>query len=98
MTHRLIIQADAESEFIESYRWYEEQSTGLGEEFLRCVDACLLSIQRNPKQYAIVHKKVRRALTRRFPFGVFYLVERDAVVVLAIFHLSRDPKQWRGRS
>jgi toxin ParE1/3/4 len=40
---------------------------------------------------------VRRALARRFPYAVFYLVERDRVVVLAVLHQAVDPARWPGR-
>ncbi len=54
------------------YSWYEEQSLGLGMEFLRCVEATLLSIQRNPLSYPTVHVSYRRSLVRRFPFAIFF--------------------------
>jgi len=46
----------------------------------------------------MVHKQVRRALLRRFPYGIFYLVEGDAIPVLACFHGKRDPKVVRQRA
>jgi toxin ParE1/3/4 len=54
-------------------------------------------IQANPNQYPVVHRNVRRALVRRFPYGVFYVVEGQRIVVLAVFHGSRDPSQWKSR-
>jgi hypothetical protein len=40
---------------------------------------------------------VHRFLLARFPFAVGYIVEADAVVVLAIAHLRRRPGYWLGR-
>ena len=45
----------------------------------------------------MIYKEIRRAMTRRFPYGVFYLSEASAVVVLAVFHAKRDPLEWRRR-
>lgn len=42
----------------------------------------------------MVHRKTRRALTHRFPFGVYYLVEDGMLVVVAVMHGSRSPRQW----
>lgn len=39
----------------------------------------------------------RRRVVRRFPYVVIYLVEPEHIEVLAVFHTSRDPKQWQGR-
>lgn len=91
------IQPEAEEEIIEAYRYYEDKAEGLGTEFVRAVDACLASVERNPRMYAVVHKDVRRALLRRFPYGLFYFLEDDKIIVLACFHASRDPKQWQRR-
>lgn len=92
------IQPEAQAEIVEAHQWYEDKAEGLGAEFVRAVDACFASIERNPTAYAVVHKQVRRALLRRFPYGIFYLVEGETIVVLACFHGSRDPKQWQRRA
>jgi len=55
-------------------------------------------IAENPRTYPRVHGEVRRAVARRFPFGVFYVMESDAVVVIAVLHASRDPVRWKERS
>ena len=66
MSHEIIIRPEAEAELSETFNWYEDRAPGLGSEFLLAVDALLLSIVRNPQQYPIVHKTIRRGLTRRF--------------------------------
>ncbi len=98
MSRRLVIRTEAEAELLEAFRWYEQQQAGLGEELLECVETTLAQIQDSPERYGAVQGEIRRALVRRFPYGVFYLVRRDAIVVLAVFHASRDPKRWRTRS
>lgn len=69
----IIVQPEAEAEISEAFRWYEDKNEGLGSEFMRALDASLSFIQRNPTGYAIVHKQMRRALLRRFPYSVIYL-------------------------
>ncbi|MDY7010867.1 MAG: type II toxin-antitoxin system RelE/ParE family toxin [Planctomycetota bacterium] len=97
MSYRLVIRPEAKAELMEAYHWYEDRSKGLGEEFLRCVISRLTFIQRNPKLFPAVHKKFRKALVRRFPFGIFYVIKREVVFVIAIYHASRDPERWRER-
>jgi hypothetical protein len=41
---------------------------------------------------------MRRALLRRFPYGVFFEVAETEIVVYAVFHCARDPRAWRRRS
>ncbi len=98
MTPEIIIQPAAEAEITEAFRWYEDKSEGLGSEFMRALDATLSAIQRNPTSHAAIHKQVRRALLRRFPYGLFYLYESEKVIVIACFHARRDPRQWQDRA
>ncbi len=97
MKYEVLLRSEAETDIREAYQWYEMQVRGLGEEFLRAVDACLASVQRSPMAYSSIHKDIRRALLRRFPYSVFYLIEADRVIVLACFHARRDPQGLRSR-
>lgn len=92
------LRPEAEADVRDAYRWYEERARGLGDEFLRATDAALASVERRPEAYPVVYERVRRVLLRKFPYGLFYVVESDAVVVLACFHARRDPKRWRDRA
>ena len=98
MKKALILHPDAERDLVDAYGWYEARVTGLGSEFLLSIDAALSSIQRTPKMYPFVYKNVRRALIRRFPYGIFYVIEEDRIVVLGILHARRDPKTWQDRA
>ncbi len=97
MTRPLIVRPEAETDIEESQRWYEERSPGLGAEFIRAVDACLASIERRPKLYPEYYGQARRALLRRFPYAVFYVIQPESIDVAACFHTSRDPREWRSR-
>ena len=77
--------------------WYEERRTGLGGEFLRAVRATLAAVERAPERFGVARAEIRRALTRRFPYGVYYLVAGDRVIVLACLHVRRDPQVWQRR-
>jgi hypothetical protein len=46
----------------------------------------------------IKHADIRRVPVRRFPYCVFYRVEPDRIVVLAIFHGRRNPRIWQARA
>jgi plasmid stabilization system protein ParE len=97
MAAELILAPEAEQDLTEAYAWYEGRRSGLGEEFLSCVDACIEAICRTPEMYAVVHENYRRGLVRRFPYAVFYEYGESRVTVYGIFHSSRDPDKWRQR-
>ena len=97
MNRKLIIRPEAEADLAEAFEWYETRVTGLGLEFIRTVDSLFNSIIRNPQAYPVVYKTARRALTRKFPYEVFFMVDADRVVILAVFHARRSPQRWQER-
>ncbi|MCD5417498.1 type II toxin-antitoxin system RelE/ParE family toxin [Candidatus Bipolaricaulota bacterium] len=48
--------------------------------------------------YSVLHRQTCRAIMHRFPFGVFYRIEGDSIVVVAVLHGSRHPKRWKERT
>lgn len=96
MTVRL--QPEAEADVSDAAWWYESQRSGLGSEFLDEVLRTLSSISEYPDLYPRISGDVRRALIRRFPFGVFYVVDESEVVVLAVMHGRRAPARWKNRA
>jgi plasmid stabilization system protein ParE len=87
----------ARQDIADAFVWYERQSPGLGLEFLRCVEATVVSIQRHPEMYPTVLADYRRGLVRRFPYVVLYQIEPERIVVYAVFHCSQDPSKWKAR-
>ena len=58
---------------------------------MRCIEAGVDSLQRAPEQYPAVHKDIRRAIVRRFPYCIFLLAgEEETIMVLAVFHAARN--------
>lgn len=97
MSRRLIVRPEAEAEMADAFDWYEDRVRGLGSQFLLCVDAVFSAILRSPQQFPRVHRVVRRTLTRRFPYEVFFVEDDERVVVLSVFHAKRNPKRWQER-
>ena len=85
-------------EIEEAARWYEMQRKCLGDEFLDEVLWALEIISDDPYIHAVVHRNTRRALIHRFPFAIYYQIEKDSIVVVAVMHGSRHPKRWRRRT
>ena len=97
MTRRLVVAPEAEADMRAAFVWYEEQRPGLGEEFLLAVEAAFATVERSPESLPVVRGQLRRAIVRRFPYGVFSIAEDDAIHVLAVLHAKRDPEVWQRR-
>lgn len=98
MTQNVRLRPEAEQDLLEAAFWYEEQRPGIGVQFLDEVLTIFSGIAEAPLMYPTVHRDTRRALMRRFPFGVYYRVENAAIVVVAVMHGSRDPRRWKKRT
>jgi len=94
---RLRIRKAARGDIAEARRWYESERTGLGQEFIAAVRAALNRIEREPLQFPVVHKELRRLLVSRFPYGIYYLVLEKDIAVVAVTHSKRDPQTWMQR-
>jgi plasmid stabilization system protein ParE len=75
--------------------YYNTASPGLGGEFLDEIEATIRRIVLNPEAWTKVSPSHRRCRTRRFPYGLIYSVEGDAILVAAVMHLHRHPNSWK---
>ena len=97
MRRRLVFRRAAEDELQRARDWYARIRAGLAEDFERRVEHALRRVRRNPRAFPCVHGEARRVLLRRFPYGIYFLLEDERIVVLAVFHASRDPIRWQRR-
>lgn len=93
----LVFHPDVQGEIDDSYRWYEQKRAGLGQDFLASLDEVFNRLQQTPEAHQVIYKDVRRALPRRFPYGIYYRVHADRVEVIAVQHSRRDPADWQSR-
>ena len=98
MTLRVVFRRAAELELQEAAVWYDRHRTGLGEEFIREIEAAVERAADSPKRYQIISGDVRATMARRFPYCIYFRERRDSLVVLAVFHGNRDPRVWKGRT
>jgi plasmid stabilization system protein ParE len=98
MTRRFIVRPLAEADLEDAARWYDDERAGLSERFLSDVGRTIARIRERPFEFPAVSGDVRRALLHTFPYAVYFRTSDEAVVALAVLHLRRNPKVWRGRA
>ena len=96
MPASIILTEEAEKDLDDAYQWYEEQETGLGKEFIRCIDTKIAEIKRFPLHHQVVQsEQVRRALIKRFPFSIYFVKEKALITILTILHQKKRPDFWK---
>ena len=102
MSLRVHFEAEAETEVLHAFPWYEARREGLGVDFLDEIDATIRRVLEAPFSGAAVPRlrpdlPVRRLATRRFPYHVIYLVADAELRILAVAHDRRRPGSWGAR-
>ena len=49
-------------------------------------------------QFPEVMPGVRRALTSRFPYAVYFWIDDSRIIVFVVIHTSRDSEAWQQRA
>ncbi len=87
----------AKKDLVSGYHFYERRTAGLGSYFLDSIYADIDSLL----LYAGIHRVVfgsYRMLASRFPFAIFYRLDKDVVRVRAILDCRRDPTWIKRRA
>lgn len=66
----------AEQEYLDSARYYDDQGEGLGDYFVRDIEAAIIQIRKNPLTWRKISRHARRFLASNFPYQVIYTPAR----------------------
>lgn len=91
----VVFRPEALRDIVKATTGYRKDSRRAGDAFSDAVDAGVEIIRGNPYLYAIVTRHTRRATVPGFPYGLYYRVADDHVVISACTHHSRHPRHWR---
>jgi plasmid stabilization system protein ParE len=95
---KVVVRPAAAADIEDAFRWYRDKGPVLGDAFLRALRDSMLQVVEHPEAFPVVHRDTRRIRVRRFPYGLFYRVYSDTIVVVACMHGRRDPRRWRSRA
>lgn len=97
MTGLLVISTRTEADLAEAVTWYNQIQLGLGSDLILCFEEALNRVLEHPEAFPATLPGVRRALVRRFPYGVFFRVRSNRIEVEAFFHLRGNPARLTNR-
>jgi toxin ParE1/3/4 len=88
--YTVVAEPGADLDVAAAFDWYELRRRGLGQDFLEAIRATYRRMATGPFMYTELDLGIRRALVRKFPYAVYFAVEDEVIVVLAVLHASRD--------
>ena len=92
MSRRLFVLPAAQDDIAAAAAWYDLERSGLGRDFLERIDGLLQQVTKAPYQFPTILPGVRRGLTRRFPYGVYFMVSEGTVNLSGIVLLKANRK------
>jgi hypothetical protein len=94
----LIIRRLARADVRSARGRYEREQAGLGFEFAARLDGLMARIRALPLQFPEVRPRVRRALLRKFPFAVYFVITQSRTpAVIAVLHQRQDSAELERR-
>jgi toxin ParE1/3/4 len=88
------LSEEAFQEETEAFLFYEEEQPGLGERFLKEIEAAVQKISGNPTYYSYADetKTIRDFSLVKFPFVIVYEIKPDRIEVYHIHHTKKELK------
>ncbi len=94
---RVRFRSEAVEDVVGARTWYDEQRDGLGNAFAASLEEVIQLLIEFPEAFPEIAVGHRRAHVPRFPYALYYRIDRDVIDVLACLHTSRAPGVWRSR-
>ena len=95
MDYRFLLPA--EEEMTESAIFYEQESKGLGSNFLDEVENAIVRVCDYPELGHSYFGDLRRFVLARFPYSLLYAISDHKIVIVAVAHNKREPGFWKNR-
>lgn len=91
---KAVLRPRARADVVAAVEHYRATSEDLVDDFIVDLDRVLARLSEFPRSAQPVqgYPGVRRALLRRFPFALFYILDEDALLVLRVRHTSRSAR------
>jgi toxin ParE1/3/4 len=89
---------EAQLEFIRATEYYRLTAPNLNRKFIDAFEDTLAYVLDFPEASAVFHPPdIRRVALKKFPYYLVYIIEPDAIFIVAIAHERRDPLYWLSR-
>lgn len=95
MNYIIIFSSSVEAEIQQSYIWYEEQKSNLGERFLNIIESSIQTISKYPDAFPVKAGGFREYVVPKFPYVIVYelIPEKRLIYILHVFNTYLNPNR-----
>lgn len=94
---KVVLHPEADGEFLLAQQRYTDANPPLGRRFYDEITSVLGRITQHPLRYKQFDPPARRLFANGFPYAVIYVARLDAIWIIAVMHVRREPGYWKGR-
>ena len=97
MSYQLKVSETAYQEMDDAYDYYEKQSTGLGDRFLKSVEDTFFKLSQAPHFYRFIphDNNIGDVKVNIFPFVIIFQIVENTVFILRVFNTNRNPESLK---
>ena len=82
---------------LQAQQRYTDASPLLGRRFCDEITSVFSRIIEHPLRYKQFDPPARRLFANGFPYAVIYVAKPDAIWIIAVMHVRREPSYWKER-
>lgn len=97
MKYKLVIRPVVKFDITEAVDYYNSISPVLAKQFLFRLREAANHILKFPIGFQVKYKEVRTLLLKQFPYHIHYIIDNNVVIILAIIHAYKNPKDYSNR-
>ena len=92
--YRVFVLAEIVFDIRESFLWYEKQQNGLEKEFKKDINTAFSYISKEPYLIQKRYRNIHIYFMKVFSYGIHYVIERNDIRIIAVFHTSKSSRSW----
>ena len=96
--YSLLISEEATWDVFEALDYYNNLDKNISERLRNEIAEGFSNLHKTPFSFHRKYKEIRIYYCKTFPYGIHYVIEKPTIKIIAVFHTSRDPKNWEERN
>jgi plasmid stabilization system protein ParE len=94
---KVVLHPQTDAEFLLAQQRYTDASPPLGRRFYDEITSVFRRIIEHPLRYKQFDPPARRLFATGFPYAVIYVAKPDAIWIIGVMHVRREPGYWKER-